>query len=76
MADEVAENDLKHIKVIYKDNSAGIVRASSLQQLIASAKIVAFRRSGGWVKIGRDPVRGLGGRYQGPDRRNPIGNNY
>ena len=76
MADGVAENEWKHIKVIYKDNSAGIVRASSLQQLISSAKIVAFRRSGGWVKIGRDPVRGLGGRYQGPERRNSMRDNY
>jgi hypothetical protein len=72
MAVGVTEN----IKVIYKDNSAGIVRASSLQQLISSGKIVAFRRSSGWVKIGRDPVRGLGGRYEGPDRRNSIRSNY
>lgn len=67
---------VENIKVIYKDNSAGIVRASTLEQLITSGRIVAFRRSAGWVKIGRDPVRGLGGRYEGPDRRNSTRSNF
>jgi hypothetical protein len=76
MSDGVAENDLMHIKVIYMDNSAGVVKASSLEQLITTRRIVAFRRSEGWVKIGRDPVRGKGGKYKGPERRNPSKNNH
>jgi hypothetical protein len=69
MSDDLAENDLGHIKVIYMDNSAGVVKASSLEQLIITRRIVAFRRSEGWVKIGRDPVRGNSGNYNGPERR-------
>jgi len=76
MADGLAENDSKHIKVIYMDNSAGVVKASSLEQLIITRRIVAFRRSEGWVKIGRDPVRGKGGEYEGPERRNSSKNNH
>jgi len=76
MADDLAENGLKNIKVIYMDNSAGVVKASSLEQLIITRRIVAFRRSEGWVKIGRDPVRGKGGEYEGPERRNSSKNNH
>lgn len=76
MSDGLAENDLMHIKVIYMDNSAGVVKASSLEQLIIARRIVAFRRSEGWVKIGRDPVRGNGGKYKGPERRNSSRNNH
>lgn len=73
MAEDAVENGMGNIKVIYIDNSAGVVKASSLDRLISSGKVVAFRRSGGWVKIGQDPVRGLGGKYEGPDRRNAAG---
>jgi hypothetical protein len=73
MTDGAAVNDSMHIKVIYVDNSAGLVKASTLEQLIHTGKIVAFRRSSGWAKIGRDPVRGGGGRYEGPERRNHVG---
>jgi len=73
MTDGVAENDLTRIKVIYMDNTAGVVKASSLEQLIRSRKIAAFRRADGWVKIGRDPVRGNGGKYNGPERRSLSG---
>ncbi len=41
-----------------------------LGRLIESGKIKSFRRSTGWVVIGRDPVRGVGkGFYNGPERR-------
>ncbi|HTY21061.1 MAG TPA: hypothetical protein VMC44_05445 [Geobacteraceae bacterium] len=75
MAENVAENDFGLIKVIYIDNSAGVVKSSSLDHLITARRIVAFRRTEGWVKIGRDPVRGNGGKYEGPERRNSIRNN-
>jgi len=76
MADGALENDLRCIKVIYMDNTAGVVKASSLEQLISTRKIVAFRRNDGWVKLGRDPIRGNGGKYNGPERRIPSGNDH
>lgn len=57
------------IKVIYKNNSADMVKDYLLDGLITSGKIVAFRRSSGWVTIGRDPVRSGKREYPGPERR-------
>ncbi len=58
-----------YINVIYFDDTPGVVDAGRLDDLIQRRRIIAFRRSSGWVRVGRDPVRGSGGRYQGPDRR-------
>ncbi len=57
------------IKVIYKDNSADMVKDYLLEGLIASGRIVAFRRSSGWVTIGKDPVRNGRRDYAGQERR-------
>jgi hypothetical protein len=69
MINSIMANNVMLIKVIYTDNSAGVVTACSLEPLIKKGKIVAFRRSEGWAKVGRDLVRGSGGRYEGPERR-------
>jgi len=69
MIDSLPSNNMMPIKVIYIDNTAGVVKACNLDQLIKKGKIVAFRRSDGWAKVGRDPIRGTGGRYEGPERR-------
>jgi hypothetical protein len=69
MIDSRMAENVMLIKVIYIDNSAGVVKACSLEQLIKKGQIVAFRRSDGWAKVGRDPVRGSGGKYEGADRR-------
>jgi hypothetical protein len=61
-----------NIQVIYFDNTPGLVKAERLDELIRNRGIIAFRRSGGWVRVGRDPIRGNGGRYLGPDRRKKI----
>jgi len=45
------------IRVMYDDNSYGMVDDSQLDSLISKDKIVGFRRSSGWVRIGRDQVR-------------------
>jgi hypothetical protein len=58
-----------NLQVIYFDNTPGHVKADRLDELIRTRRIIAFRRSGGWVRVGRDPVRGNGGVYGGPDRR-------
>jgi hypothetical protein len=58
------------IQVIFFDNSYGLAETESLDELIKTRRIIAFRRSNGWVRIGHDPVRGSGGSYAGPERRN------
>ena len=54
------------IKVIYLDNTAGLVNAASLDELIVSGKIVAFKNDGEWVEVRR---RNKGDHYKGPERR-------
>jgi hypothetical protein len=69
MPDSIMANNMLLIKVIYLDNSAGMVKASSLEKLIRTGSIVAFHRSAGWARVGRDPIRGSGGRFEGMERR-------
>ncbi len=59
------------ISVIYKNNRRGMIDEYLLDDLLREDKIKAFRRSGGWVKIGRDPVREKWKQsgYSGPERR-------
>lgn len=45
------------IKVIYGDGLEGTVPSSNLNFLIMRREIIAFKRSDGWVHIGKDPVR-------------------
>ncbi len=41
-----------------------------LGELLARGKVQGFRRSSGWVIVGRDPIRQSGrGFYRGPERR-------
>jgi len=59
------------ISVIYKNNRRGMIDEYLLDDLLKEEKIKAFRRSGGWVKVGRDPVRERWKQsgYSGPERR-------
>jgi hypothetical protein len=58
------------IKVMYHDRTYDMVYESLLDQLIREGKVMKFYRpSEGWITVGRRPVRGRGGAYQGPDRR-------
>lgn len=59
------------IPVIYLDLTDGIVEAKELDRLISEERIVSFRRkSDEWVRIGIDPVRGMGTKkYVGAERR-------
>lgn len=42
----------------------------TLSELLARGKVEGFRRSSGWVEVGRDPIRQVGGDpYYGPERR-------
>jgi PAS domain S-box-containing protein len=58
------------IKVLYQNNEYNAVNPLLLDNLIASGKIKKFLRSEGWATIGIDPIRGTGGYYDGPERRN------
>jgi len=61
------------ILVKYNDLRSGVVRADELQELIQSGKLLAFRRDDDeWVRIGVDPIRGIGGGYRGPERRGSV----
>jgi hypothetical protein len=45
------------------------VNAKELRRLIAGNRISAFKRADGWVKVDEGPIRGSGGDYNGPERR-------
>ena len=60
------------LRVMYKNNKYDMVKASRLDELIDSGKIVKFHRSDGWATIGFTRLRGTGGIYNGPDRRQPV----
>jgi hypothetical protein len=57
------------IRIIYQDDKHDMVKPFFVDSLIESGKIKKFLRSSGWVTIGHDPTRGIGGSYMGPDRR-------
>ncbi|HET6420500.1 MAG TPA: hypothetical protein VFG19_10110 [Geobacteraceae bacterium] len=61
------------IRVIYKDFTYDMATTSILDDLLTTNKILAFQRSSGWVRVGRDPIRGMGGEYRGPERRGSGG---
>ncbi len=48
------------------------VAVKDLRILIDRGEIIAFQRSNGWVRIGVDRVRGDGGSYGGPERREIV----
>jgi hypothetical protein len=58
------------IPVIFSNSTCGVVDAEDLEGLLKARKIVSFYRSSGWVRVAFDPIRGIGGKYSGPDRRN------
>ncbi len=59
------------ILVQYSDKTFDAVPNNDLDALIASRRVIAFRRSGGWVDVSVGPLRGQGAQHQygGPERR-------
>jgi len=57
------------IRAIYEDYTRGMIQDSYLENLIRQGRIVGFFRTNGYVRIGHDPIRGVGGEYKGPERR-------
>ena len=58
------------VQVIVNYDTVEKVDAKELRHLIAEEKILAFHRAEGWVKVNAGPLRGDGGEYGGPERRN------
>ncbi len=58
------------IQVIYlEDKRCGAVHSSRLDYLIRAGLLFAFRRSDGWVIVGKDPVRETTRTYSASHRR-------
>lgn len=59
------------INVMYMGKKFDMVKDFMLDRLIAAGKIRKFYRfsQAGWVEVGKDPIRGVGGEYGGPERR-------
>jgi hypothetical protein len=57
------------IPVYFSDGSSGVVSSTELEVMIKSKRILAFRRYGEWVRVNDDAIRGSGGNYIGPERR-------
>jgi hypothetical protein len=61
------------LRVQYQDNSYGEVDGPTLDRLLLGKTLRQFYRPSEkrWVDVYRDPIRGLGGDYSGPNRRHP-----
>jgi len=57
------------IPVVLKNGHAELVSKNELQLLIAKQQIMFFKRSNGWVVLGRDKMRELKVPYNGVERR-------
>jgi hypothetical protein len=57
------------IYVYFADGTSGAVSPSEIETMIKSKRIYAFRRYGKWVRLDYDSIRGQGGHYNGPERR-------
>jgi len=50
-------NHSRHVRVIYKNDSYGMIKRMQLEESIVSGSIEKFFRSSDWVTIGLDPIR-------------------
>ena len=59
--------------VKYHDDDYDVVDSQTLDRLIAGRRVRQFYRRSEerWVNVRHDPIRGLGGEYSGPERREP-----
>jgi len=59
------------IHVQYKDLHYDYIDSHTLDRLLADKRLLQFYRTSEerWVNVYRDPIRGSGGDYSGPDRR-------
>ncbi len=58
------------IRVMYSDWRQDTVTPEQLNHLLALKRVKKFKRFSGWVQVGYDRLRGVGGSlYSGPERR-------
>ena len=58
------------INVVFANGMSDRISPSLLDSLIRSRRIERFERAEGWVDIGVEALRGMGGpKYEGSDRR-------
>jgi hypothetical protein len=57
------------INIEYENGEHDMISDFMLEPYIKSGKMRKFKRRDGWVDVSKDPTRGTGGSYQGPDRR-------
>ena len=58
------------ITVVFTNGVTDRITPALLDSLIRSRRIDQFEREDGWVEVGIDPLRGMGGpKYEGVDRR-------
>ena len=62
------------IMVQFKDETYDFVMNDELDELIIAERIIAFKRSSGWVDISQDPIRRDPStkRFTGVERRFPY----
>jgi len=59
------------IRVILQDGQERDVESFQLDKMLSSGMVKKFFRSGKWVIVSKDTIRGSGRKYSGPERRNP-----
>jgi len=50
-------NHSRHIRVIYENNTSGMIKSTQLEESIVSGSIEKFFRSSEWVTTSVDPIR-------------------
>lgn len=62
------------IHVVFADNRYDYVKDFILDELIEAQKVARFRRSSGWVTIGKDPIRDRTNKlpFNGIERRSSV----
>lgn len=61
------------VPVMLKNGTEEIVSSQVLDRMLEAEQVMFFRRNHGWVVVGRDPVRGMGGvLYRGRERRGDL----
>ncbi len=57
------------INVVYRNGVKDSISPGLLNTLISSKQVTQFERSSGWVTVGKDAIRGMGGSFSGVERR-------
>lgn len=61
------------VPVMLKNGMDEIVATQVLDRMLEADQVMFFKRSDGWVVVGRDTIRGMGGNlYRGRERRSEL----